>query len=626
MSDWLCLVRDDDGPFGGALCGEFALRSLNGTVRPVAWHVQERIAFAVATDAAVTPARFVRAGHLVAVGVVRLDNRRELERASVLARQGVSDLELVVRRIADRGLAGLADAVGDFAIVMWNDESQQLLAARDALGVRTLFYRASPHLLALSSRASSLANGLEFDQQYVFEIISSGIPSPGRTAFSSVAVLPPGTVLQADRALHCTTQEFWNPEQYIARSSPVSRAPVDERAYYGEFRRLLSESLSAQLSGKSDVWLKLSGGLDSSSIAVLAAELVQEGRVGAGIGGSITVVDSLGNGDERVYSEAVVASCGLRNETIHDAWAWEDDGLPPPQADQPQMMYPFYARDRRMRARVISGGGRIILTGLGPDHYLSGALYFLNDWLAAGHVGAALRELLRWAVAGKESAWQLAYRYCLYPLLPAPLRRKLRQPEARMAPWLDSRHARRFGIARDRLLNSVLEAPRGARFGRYIACQLRMLNETIDRGIYEDELELRHPFLYRPLVEFSLGLPPGLLMQPLARKWVLREAMAGILPESVRTRSGKGSITARLVWSLQKERELIAGLLKAPMLADLGCVCADRLASAVWQAQRGQIEHVSLLFQALSIESWLRARSDRWPMEASRTCGTFDAA
>jgi asparagine synthase (glutamine-hydrolysing) len=127
---------------------------------------------------------------------------------------------------------------------------------------------------------------------------------------------------------------------------------------------------------------------------------------------------------------------------------------------------------------------------------------------------------------------------------------------------------------------------------------------------------MRYPFLYRPLVEWSLRLPATQRVRPHARKWILREATRDVLPETVRTRATKGGIDARILWSLQHEHVRVDALLRDPVLAQLGCIDPTPLRVAVEQARHGRpVNNVSLM-SALSLETWLAVRSGRWSVPA----------
>jgi asparagine synthase (glutamine-hydrolysing) len=319
-------------------------------------------------------------------------------------------------------------------------------------------------------------------------------------------------------------------------------------------------------------------------------------------------VDTLGDGDERLYSDAVVQQYRLRNEQVHDYWAWQDDGEPPPRTDQPTAMYPFYARDRRIWNIVRDSGSRVLLSGMGADHYLHGSLDYITDLAGSLRVRSALHEALHWAVATRQSFWGVARHWLLEPFLPALLRHGA--PEA--APsWL--LHAGSAGHGR----GTVTPTAGGpSRFAARIAAEVSSLPAWFERWPFGDEGEMRYPFLYRPLVEMSLALPATQRVRPYARKWILRQAARGILPERVRTRSTKGGIDARILWSLQHERSRIDALLRDPILAQLGCIDPEPLRGAVEQARRGVPVHNVHLFSALALESWLAVRAGTWNAHA----------
>jgi asparagine synthase (glutamine-hydrolysing) len=135
-------------------------------------------------------------------------------------------------------------------------------------------------------------------------------------------------------------------------------------------------------------------------------------------------------------------------------------------------------------------------------------------------------------------------------------------------------------------------------------------------GVIADSLDVRHPFLYRPLVEFALRLPQELRARAHAHRWVLRQAMSGILPEKVLTRVGKPTTNDFLEWSLTAERERLAPLIRAPILADLGVVEPTKLLEAfddVIHRARGAEALCGPLLNTLAVEAWLRIRSGRWP-------------
>ena len=88
--------------------------------------------------------------------------------------------------------------------------------------------------------------------------------------------------------------------------------------------------------------------------------------------------------------------------------------------------------------------------------------------------------------------------------------------------------------------------------------------------------------------------------------------MRGLVPEKVRTRTTKGGMDARILWTLQHEAALIRTLTHDPMLGQMGCINVDELHRMVESARQGEYRHTVYLFSVLSLETWLRTRFGVW--------------
>jgi asparagine synthase (glutamine-hydrolysing) len=283
--------------------------------------------------------------------------------------------------------------------------------------------------------------------------------------------------------------------------------------------------------------------------------------------------------DEREYSDAVASYWRVKNITIVDPPFWLDADVPPPNLDQPGDVLAFYPREQRLAAAVAASGGRVLLAGSGSDELLSGTTLFLADWVARGRLRATARELARWAAIGRVSFWELGWGNALRPLIPRYLRRSSSVQEGLLLPWIPVSAARRYGLAQ-RTFSVTGTGRWGRKYHDTMVAGINALMSSLNTGVVGDVLDVRYPFLSLPLVEFALRLPPECCVQPQRRKWVLREAMRGILPEFVRSRVGKGGSTDLLVRSLTAQRNLLEPLVRAPILAELGVVDASKLGEA----------------------------------------------
>jgi asparagine synthase (glutamine-hydrolysing) len=546
-----------------------------------------------------------RRGVLLAVGDVRLDNRAEVAAWGGVRQARASDLELVLGAYVARGTGCLDGLLGDFAFALWDGGRGMLTAMRDPFGVKGLFLAGEGGALLLASRLEALAREDRFDEEWVADFLVGGAAHSERTVWAGVRAVAPGERL-AWSGGRLVARRFWRAADFAPAEA------VDERAATECFRELLVEAVHVRTDGESGVWSQLSGGMDSSSVVSVAQMLAAAGR-GPALAGTVTVVDTLGDGDERRYSDTVVNRWGLRNEQLVDHWAWQDDGAPPAATDEPRSHFPFWARDRALVARVRGAGGRVLLSGQGSDHYLSGSWSYVTDLLAAGRVRMGLRELTRLSVAARQSFWTGLGRHGVFPFLPTAARLRFARPHEGVPAWLEPDFVRRAGVAERLPAVRQLAAPRGgSRFAHEVATEIGTLPAFVERGPFQEGIEMRYPFLHRPLVEHSLRLPPAMRIRAGTGKYVLREAMRGILPEEVRTRRGKGGIDARLLWAMSREADRLRELLRDPEIARRGWVRADALRAAVEAARQGEVRSLPFLLCSLSLETWLAVRAGRW--------------
>jgi asparagine synthase (glutamine-hydrolysing) len=552
----------------------------------------------------------------VAVGQVRLDNAAEVGRWLGGRTPEVDDLRLVQALVMEHGTRYLPHLLGDFAFVVWNGHTHTGIAACDAFAVRSLFYAHRGPLVVFSTRAEALVLDERYDEQYLAERVAHCLPSGGRTVYEGIKAVAGGHMaIVGSRTF--TTHQYWSAYEVEATGCGSSEGAAVEMC-----RELLAESVRLRLGPPSQkgVWSHLSGGMDSSSIVSVAQWLVARGEVHCGLQGTVTWADTHGTGaDEREYAQAVLSRWQVPNRVVMDAPIWHDESYPIPRLDGPSMALVQYPREARVAELLTQGGAKVLLTGTAGDILFSGNMFFFADWLVGGRAREALREMGRRAAIGRVSFWELGYRNALLPLLPPRLQRRLVRDDGELPPWLARGMVRRHQLGHRCFVPSVYAGRPGRKYFDARSAAVSSIAPTRSQGIIEEALDVRHPFLYRPLVEFALGLPPDLCVRPQARKWILREAMLGILPDSVRTRVGKGSVYGLIAWSLGERQQLLEPLVQDPILAQLGVIDGRKLRASFAEAQHERNNRqrlASAITNVLAIEAWLQLRSSRWPRGA----------
>jgi asparagine synthase (glutamine-hydrolysing) len=486
--------------------------------------------------AAAQPLRDTQRG-LWVVADARLDNRDEL-RESLSRRDGrsLSDAELLLRGYERWGVELAAHLEGDFAFVIWDAGCRQVYAARDPFGVRPLYYHASRTHLALASEVEQILalDGVawEIEDDAVLDYLRGVYRHPGKTFFRAVARIAPGHTLVARDGTARETR-YWQPPREELR---LARA--DE--YHEEFRRLFELAVAARLESDRPLVAHLSGGLDSSSIACVAAEVYR--REGSGRP-PLRLASAVYPGldcDETPYIDAVARLVPFPSERyLGSSWGPTED-------DVFYVAYPWCesltgvaAGWRRMAVRE---GARVVLSGSGGDELLfEGGLF--RDLLARGRWLALLRET---ALAPNYAAH--SQRYWLMDALrggaPPSLRRIYRRwVPARPAPppaWLGPRLVERWQ-------EPVPEEPvpwawashtqQWTWLGMTGAHQGWSMDQEGCRAAREG-IELRFPFLDVRLVRFVLAVPVEHRLPGGWMKVLLRRGLADLLPSEIAQRRG----------------------------------------------------------------------------------------
>lgn len=538
----------------------------------------------------------------------RLDNADELRRALGLSASGAPDDVAVVLAAYERwGRECLPRLVGDFALSLWDARDSRLLLARDAFGVRPLYYREEGERLLWGTRMLPLLRSAGLsptpDEGWVSHFLTQS-PTWERTPFQGVKALPAGHALEVSREGR-RLWRYWAPR-------PDAEVRLGSDAEYEErFRELFAESVQARLRGAGTAFVELSGGVDSSSVACMASRLISTGRVAASELRTISFVyEQSPTSDERPFIRAVEERLGAPGLHLGEEFLT----LPPltaPCPELPTYTHCFSRLYEAVSASMQARGARVLLTGVGGDSLSWSEVATpleLADLLSQGRLGEVPRSLGAWRQALEKPYLQLLWEGGLRPLLPAWVRSRLR-PAWPVPEWVSPELARRNGLhARRHELYDTggygLPSQR-VHYG-YILADIHALSWHY-RCSGASGVELAHPFLHRPLVEFCLAVPLGQLLRGRETRSLHRRALREVVPEQVvwrRSKQGPDEAYHRLLgrqWSRVEE------LLTDSRLARHGYVEPGRLRAALQQARYGMGSRMLLLLKALAVEYWLRA-------------------
>jgi len=473
-------------------------------------------------------------GRVWLLGDVRLDGRDDLRRK--LEQHGdefdgdVTDEELVLRAWRRWQEDSLPDLIGDYSFALWDAEARHLWCARDLMGARPFFYARAGNRLYFSNTLAAVrcapSLSRELDNHFIGDFLMQGsCQDAARTAFRVISRLPAGHLLRFSRSGMCVHRFI-----YLPHGEPLWLKREEE--YVEQFRELLLQAVVDRLPQDAAA-IYMSGGLDSTSIAAIAADYArkraqaaslhaycvdcrplfddQEGRLAGHVAGHLSI-------PIKIWSQS---SC-LPFE------GWDDEVVTPEPIQEP------YLSSYLEQSCFVSRQSRVVFTGYGGDGILTGQawpyfVYLFNR----GHfatIAAAfgryfvqhrhfppLRGGFRSRLYGyfRRADIMAEYPRWLSPTFEAEMHlrerwRDLMKPLERSHPWYPDAHA---------ILNDASYWP-----------------EILEREEAEwtrSPLESRAPFLDRRLIDFLLRVPPV----PLSiDKELLRRAMKRMLPEEVRLR------------------------------------------------------------------------------------------
>jgi asparagine synthase (glutamine-hydrolysing) len=483
--------------------------------------------------------------------------RRELEAAGHRFATD-SDTEVLVHLYEQHGEGFVERLRGMFAIALWDSRERRLLLARDRFGIKPLYWRLRDGTLSFASELKALLEQPGFSREIDPRAVSAflafnSIPAP-LTIFAEARKLPPGTLLRW-RDGEVSQRRYARPEPVPAEQA--RRGPAGALAT--ELRETLRDSVRAHLVADVPVGVLLSGGVDSAGLTALAAGEAGEGVKTFSVGFEEASFDEL----DRARLVA------RRYATDHHEIVLRPDAvelLPKLVAAFDEPFGDSSALPTYLVSELAAGEVKVALSGEGGDELFGGYYTYVADLLAArvgrlAPLAAPLAELLPSSDA-KVSFDYKAKRFARGAGLP-PLERhhawkEIFSPQQR-AELLGPADAGwdPVDLYRERYAETAGAEPlarlQDVDLGIYLVDDLLV---KTDRAGMAHSLELRVPFLDTEVAGFALGLATPLKVRGLAKKRLLRRALAPLLPKEVLRGPKQGFSIPVAAWLRGPLREL----------------------------------------------------------------------
>ncbi|MFE3110996.1 asparagine synthetase B family protein [Kitasatospora indigofera] len=549
---------------------------------------------------------------LTAVGEVTLHNRSDLlaalAAAGAAAPAGCPDGELLLRCWARLGAAGIRAAEGMFVLIVV--DGADLVLIRDQAGARTVFYARADGCWAASTSLRSLrhwpALGTGLNLAAVRSFLTFAYLPGEETLLRGVLEALPGRILRLAADGSATQEPYWEPSDALAprgglpageltAGGPANGGPANggpgpgelgPEAYAARLRTLLEDATRCRLPQDESVAVLLSGGVDSSLVTALAAKLHTRPVHTY----SISFGDELPN--ELGYSGLVAEHCGTRHRILTVSGEQVAARLADTVALLDSPVGDPLTVPNLMLAEAVAGDGlRVSLNGEGGDPVFGGPK----------NLPMLVHELHRDdpSPGARAEAYLRSYRKCYQDLpvllTPEALRALAGEPhpERFVAPYL------RPG-AMQSLLNQLLHCNLRTKGAHHILTKVERL--TASQGV-----QGRSPLFDRRVIDHAFATPPRWKLNGTVEKWVLKEAVRDLLPDTVTDRPKSGMRVPVQKWLRGPLHELSGDLLLGDRARQRGLLRPDTVRT--WMRGEGTLlpRQGGKLWLVLTLELWLRA-------------------
>jgi asparagine synthase (glutamine-hydrolysing) len=521
-----------------------------------------------------------------------------------------SDTETLVHLYEQHGLDFARRLRGMFAVAIWDDRRRRLVLARDRYGIKPLYYRAVGGTLEFASEVRALPRGeIDLDALEAFLAFNS-IPSP-YSIFRDVRKLPAGHLLVWEESGETRIERYAHP-------SPVQESELrddDEAELVEELRARMRDSVRAHLLADVPVGVLLSGGVDSSLLAALAAQETSDAVHTFTIGFAERSFDE--RADARLVAE--------RYDTNHHELLLHPDPnvLLPTLADA--FDEPFAdssALPTYLVSQLAADHVKVALSGEGGDELFGGYYTYAADLLAdrvgpLARLAAPLVERLP-ASGGRVSLEYRAKRFVRAAHLP-PLERhhgwkEIFSVEARQALTGRLSSFDPVDIYRERYRQTE-GAERLARlqdvdFAVYLVDDLLV---KTDRASMAHSLEARVPFLDPVVTNFAFALPRRQRVRGLSKKVLLRKAAEPLLPREVVHGRKRGFSIPAAAWLRGELEPFARETLSAGTLERQGFFRSQPVARLMDEHVARRQDNSRLLWGLLAFTLWYEHHVEQEP-------------
>ncbi len=529
------------------------------------------------------------------------------------------DTETILHLYEEYG-AGCVDRLrGMFAFAVWNKKNRELFIARDRLGVKPLYYvhDADGNLFFASEiKALLKAKAVKPELNYaaLADYLANHATGGDETLFARVKRLPAGhTLTWKDGKIRI--EKFWD-LQFEPKLNDYRRSDKDWTA---EWFELFQKAVELRLMADVPLGMFLSGGIDSSAIAAVMSKMVREPIK------TFSVAFAEREANEFEFARQVAAAFKTDHHEIIVSPEDFFDALPELIWHEDEPLAHASSVALNFVSRLASQHVKVVLTGEGSDESLAGYGRYAKTLMNLKYGESYYKFTPKIAREFVESR--------IENLSPgSKVRHKLKKSFFAVEPNIENIYFDNFAVFPRRMQSEMFSDETKARIGAHANPYAEMsryfdsaqTKSVLDRMLYVDtktylqellmkqdqmsmaaSIESRVPFLDHKLMEFSAQMPDNLKLRGNTTKFVLREAMKGILPDEILTRKKMGFPVPIGKWFRNEYKHLIDEFVLSERAISRGIFKPEFVRNLVERHRQGE-NHDERLWALLNFEMWQR--------------------
>lgn len=526
-----------------------------------------------------------------------------------------TDTEVILHAYAEWGEECLNKFNGMFAFAIWDGNKQKLFCARDRFGIKPFYYCLTPNTFCFASEIKALLelNLVEraANNNTIYDYLVYGYEEHNEdTFFRQIKKLCPAHYLIIENG-KVSIKRYWDLEpNNVIETNP--NAKYDTRLAQ-EFYALLEDSIKLRLRSDVPVGTCLSGGLDSSSIVCIVNNLLLNANQSidaSQIGARQKTFSACWEDkrfDEREFIESVIEKTGAESHyTFPDGnqlfdiiekviWHQEEPFR------STSILAQWYVMELARENEV-----KVLLDGQGADEILAGYHRYYGplfaEFLRNFQIRTALYEMKHYSSYHSHSKLTTLQR-ALTPFIPDKFLDLMKQNRY---TWLhpDFVKSNHHYVILPHKYKSYFN---NELYQVLTASTLPALLRYEDKNSMAFSIEARVPFLDYRLVEFMFSLPGSQKIRAGITKFVLRNAMQGILPEKIRMRTDKiGFSTPEDAWFRTKVKKQILEVINSRSFKERGYFNSDGAIKAFREHCEGRENLSSTIWHWINLELWFR--------------------